>query len=148
MLRTTAPSTYEAYYILLCCNLQLFCLLFCIAALSWCGVDCSSTSASSEIENEHWHVANEAVAKGKQAPVIRFVLTGGMPWHALESLLRQQSVIAGTVPRYPLRYWKHFFIGPGTRRKTALVGIVASVAVVAFAVSQNQLAAQLLNMTL
>ena len=109
---------------------------------------CSSTSASSEIKNEHWHVANEAVAKGKHAPVIRLVFTSSMQAHALESLWRQQPIVAGTVPRYPLHYWKHFFSGPGTRRKTALVGLVASVAVVAFAVSQNQLAAQLLNMTL
>lgn len=56
---------------------------------------------------------------------------------------------AAGMPRYPLPFWKHLSTGPGARRKTAVLGLVAtSVVVAALAVSQNQLTTQFLNMTL
>ena len=59
-------------------------------------------------------------------------------------------VLAGTLPKYPLHFWRHFFTGPATRRKGVLLTVVlGSAAVIAIAaVGQNQLAAQLTNMVL
>ncbi len=69
-----------------------------------------------------------------------FTLCNGIEWC---------FVGAGTVPKYPLHYWKHFFTGPATRRKGMLVTMaIAGSVVVAIAASQHQLASQLYRMAL
>ncbi len=65
--------------------------------------------------------------------------------------MHSHGISAGTVPKYPLHYWKHFFTGPATRRKGVLLTMALAGSVVvtmAFAASQHQLASQLYSMAL
>lgn len=57
---------------------------------------------------------------------------------------------AGSVPKYPLHFWQHFFTGPATRRKGVLwtMALAGSVVVALAAVSQHELASQLYSMAL
>lgn len=65
--------------------------------------------------------------------------------------MHSHGISAGTVPKYPLHFWKHFFTGPATRRKGVLLTMALAGSVVvtmAFAASQHQLASQLYSMAL
>lgn len=67
-------------------------------------------------------------------------------WH-----VDDQPQAPGTVPKYPLHFWKHFFMGPATRRKGVLLTMALAGSVVvtmAVAASQHQLASQLYSMAL
>lgn len=61
-----------------------------------------------------------------------------------------QPQAPGSVPKYPLHFWQHFFTGPATRRKGVLwtMALAGSVVVALAAVSQHELASQLYSMAL
>jgi len=69
----------------------------------------------------------------------------------VSTCMHSHGIPAGTVPKYPLHFWKHFFTGPATRQKGVLLTMALAGSVVvtmAFAASQHQLASQLYSMAL
>jgi len=69
----------------------------------------------------------------------------------VSTCMHSHRIPAGTVPKYPLHFWKHFFTGPATRQKGVLLTMALAGSVVvtmAFAASQHQLASQLYSMAL